>query len=63
MRRKDLMDNFVRITLRIPTEVHGMAVELAHENERSLNWQIINLIKIGSKKIENEKTLTVAGKH
>ena len=37
----------VRITLRIPRNLHAQAVELAHQMDRSLNWEMIHLLRLG----------------
>lgn len=37
----------VRITIRIPAEVHASVAELAKGDDRSLNWEIVNLLQRG----------------
>lgn len=41
----------VRITLRVPREVHAEIVRLAHDTDRSLNWQMVNTMKIGAAQV------------
>jgi predicted HicB family RNase H-like nuclease len=38
----------VRITLRIPSDLHAQAVELAQGQDRSLNWQIVQWMRMGA---------------
>jgi len=54
----------VRITLRIPADVHAQAVALARGAERSLNWQMVSLLKAGvaAAEAQKEKALNSAGK-
>ena len=37
----------IRITLRIPTDLHAIATDLAKSQDRSLNWMLINLMQQG----------------
>jgi hypothetical protein len=39
--------DYVRITLRIPRELHAQAVDLAKKTDRSLNGQMVQLMKLG----------------
>lgn len=37
----------VRITIRIPAQVHASVADLAKGDDRSLNWEIVNLLQKG----------------
>lgn len=39
-------DDYIRITARIPPEVHDALVELANRTERSLNGELVERLKI-----------------
>ncbi len=39
--------NYVRVTLRIPIEVHKKTIAAAAKNNRSLNGQIVNQLMLG----------------
>lgn len=41
----------IRITLRIPREVHAEIVRLSRIADRSLNWQMVHSMKIGAEQI------------
>lgn len=40
-------NEFVRITLRIPAELHKQMAEVAKEQERSLHKQMLKLMQVG----------------
>lgn len=37
----------VRVTVRIPREVHAQLARMASQEDRSLNWQIVQAMKVG----------------
>jgi hypothetical protein len=39
------MENEVRVTVRLPGELHAQIVALAADEDRSLNSQIVNLLR------------------
>ncbi|HZW11908.1 MAG TPA: toxin-antitoxin system HicB family antitoxin [Noviherbaspirillum sp.] len=46
----------VRITVRIPKKLHEAAVEMAQKQDRSLNWQIVNLMQQGALSLKGESS-------
>lgn len=47
----------VRITVRIPREIHDEMVRLSKEAERSLNWQMVRSMKLGAARQQLEAGL------
>ena len=47
-KREEIMEQlYVRITLRIPQELHKKMAEVAKEQDRSLNKQMVRLMQMG----------------
>jgi len=47
----------VRITVRMPREIHDELVRLSKEAERSLNWQMVRSMKLGAARQQLEAGL------
>jgi predicted transcriptional regulator len=45
----------VRITVRVPAELHGQVAALAKREDRSWNWKMLDLLKSGVEKQMQEK--------
>lgn len=54
-------EEIVRITIRMPKSVHADADHLAKEQDRSLNGQLVQLIRLGLTAMEKAKTEAAHG--
>jgi predicted HicB family RNase H-like nuclease len=46
--------DYIRVTFRLPPDLHRLASKMAERSERSLNWQLIHLVKAGAEKLERQ---------
>jgi predicted transcriptional regulator len=45
----------VRITVRVPSDLHGQIAALAQHEDRSWNWKMLDLLKAGVEKQMQEE--------